>query len=971
MSDTIPEVLRAARLLFRPGDVVEVRVPKAGKLRTIAGYFDDFEKLAAAVATLELARHPGVYWTLNPGDPAMLSRAGMGNRLKAYIDAGDLTSDGNILRHAWLPIDLDPKRPTGTSSTDAQHEAALALGRHVQETLVREGWPAGLLADSGNGAHLLYAVGLPNDRESSALLSGVLKALGTRFNTRAPDVLVEVDERMFNASRIIKTYGTTARKGDASPERPHRLSQILYAPEPITTVPVELLREVAKLSRMPATPRPGSTYRATAGGQEFSVEDFLSRHGIRYRDRIEYRGGWKYRLEECPWDSSHKWPDACVFQYPDGYGFTCLHNSCNGRDWHAFREQFEGPRRQWSSFGPPRGLPARDEDAPPARLVDDPAPLTLADVEAAAELAIESKSAAEAMRLATAIATLRPQHQAVVVAKLRDGFGDAWKANERWFDKALKDAAPELPKKEADSAPDVAGQNAPAGPSPGEGGRGAKEPPDLVPYPLTDSGNGERIVAMFGGEIRYCNEMESWFVWDGRRWAIDRKNAMRQKANQMARLLYYQCLALPEGSRRTAVSKHALASESSRGISNALMEAARMPGVPVLADELDQHPMHLNFLNGTVLLSDGSIRPHDRAMLLTKLCEYPYRPEAKCPLFQGFVEWTMGGPVDGNPDAELSETTTRLVGFVQRVIGYSITGDVGEKCVFVFYGADGDNGKTTLLTLFRELLGRDYASLLLIDTIMHARSTDNTAREDMADLRGARFVQTSEISKEDRLNEQRVKFLTQGMGTIKSRRLHEHLIEFTATHKLLMDCNYRPKVTGQDNAIWRRLIQVPFQYTIPEERKDLHFRDKLKAEAEGILAWAVRGAIEWRKRGLGKPPEVAEAARDWREHDDPLREFLADWCNVDLELYCPVSDLMTAYLLWSKEYGEKFPLARRAFNEALAGKGIVQDKRRVDHEPTRIWVGVELKPQALQKLHRGEQRSLGAPRDEDVPTATF
>ncbi len=438
---------------------------------------------------------------------------------------------------------------------------------------------------------------------------------------------------------------------------------------------------------------------------------------------------------------------------------------------------------------------------------------------------------------------------------------------------------------------------------------------------------------MFGKGIRYCTEMKSWFLWDGRRWAVDHSNAMRQKANEMARLLYLQAVQLPEGARRGQIDKHARASESSRGITNALVEAERMPGIPVSAQMLDQKPDHLNFLNGTVHLPDGSIQPHDRSMLLTKLIEYDYNPTAKAPIFQQFVEWTMGC---ANPEAELTETTARLVQFVQRVIGYCITGAVSEKAVFVFYGADGDNGKTTLLTLFREILGRDYASLLLIDTIMHARSTDNTAREDMADLRGARFVQTSEVGKEDRLNEQRIKFLTQGMGTIKSRRLHEHLVEFIASHKLLMDCNYRPKVAGQDNAIWRRLVQIPFTMTIAEDKKDGELRNKMKAEAEGVLAWAVRGAIEWYKHGLGKPPEVSGANQDWREHDDPL--------------VCPVSDLMTAYLLWAKEYGEKFPLARRNFNEALVSKGIKQDKKRLDGEPTRIWVGVELKPAAALKL---------------------
>jgi P4 family phage/plasmid primase-like protien len=946
MADLISQIKQAAQVLFREGDVVELRVPKARNKRTISGYFTDLDLLAHAAAQLEMAKYPGVYWTLNPVAPDLMSRAV--NRTQDYAEV--TTKDEDIVCRRRLTIDFDPKRPSGISSTESEHNKALERADVAREALGVEGWPEPIVADSGNGAHLTYAVELPNDGESAILLSRVLEALAARFGT--PEV--DVDRTMFNASRICKTYGTTARKGDNTAERPHRMSRLLYVPSDLTPVSVDLLRAMAATA--PPDPRAlsqrphQSAPRHGAPPPPFDLMGFFSRYGIQHRPAVSHDGGYKYVLEACPFDGSHKAPDSAVFEAAGGrLGFVCLHNSCHGRDWKAFREFFEGPKPVWQPRAP-RLIPAGGGAAvapalaPPDAESDD-ADKTLADalreVEAAAEIAIESRSSAEVMRLAVDVAKLRPMHQAVIVAKLRDGFGADWKSLEKWFDRALKDAsAPAKPAVEAEPPPP------PTEVPPAEGESPA--PPDLIGYPLTDSGNGERIVALFGKEIRYCTEMKSWFIWDGKRWAVDHSKVMRQKANEMARLLYYQASQLPEGQRRTAVDKHARTSESSKGITNALTEAERMPGVPVSAHQLDQYPDHLNFQNGTVCLRDGSMQPHSREMLLTKISEHNYNPKAKAPRFQTFIEWAMGGPVDGNPDAELSEMTVRLVSFLQRVIGYSMTGDVSEKAVFVFYGADGDNGKTTLLTLFRELLGSDYASLLLIDTIMHARSTDNTAREDMADLRGTRLVQTSEVGKEDRLNEQRIKYLTQGMGKIKSRRLHEHLVEFVATHKLLMDCNYRPKVTGQDNAIWRRLIQIPFLATISEDKKDPGLLDKMKAEAEGILAWAVRGAIDWYKHGLGKPPEVTEAQQDWREHDDPVREFLNDSCSLGEGLTCPVKELMSAYLLWAKEYGEKFPLARRTFNEALVGKGMKQDRTA----STRFWIGVELKVDVEQKLRR-------------------
>jgi P4 family phage/plasmid primase-like protien len=952
-------VLQAARLLFRPGDVVELRVFNARQFGTISGYFDDLEALAKAAAYLDKQQFPGVYWTLNPLHSDLLARAS--NKTRRNCKPGELTGDDHVLCVRWLYIDLDPKRPvSGISATDEEKATAMELAPRIRDWLKSEGWPDPIEADSGNGAHLLYRiVELPNEPASEALLDRVLAALGARFDT---DV-VKVDQTTKNPSRICKIYGTVARKGDNVPARPHRLSSLLQIPAEVVPVPIELLQRLAAMAPKEATtaPRSGarSPQRQYTGPKDFDVAGFLSKYGIRHRAAVPHEGGYKYVLEECPFDSSHKAPDSAVFDRPDGLGFLCFHNSCKGRDWREFRELFEpdayAPRSYPRSAQRPPEPPLPPEPAdlvkPPVQsgatapdLVPDvEAPIILADVEAAADLAIENKSSAEVMRLAVSVAALRTHEQAIIVGKLRDGLKDEWKSLEKWFEKALRDAVAE--RRGEAPAGDVPGQNPPA--EPPAGGDAAGETPDLLGYPLTDSGNGQRIVAMFGRDIRYCTEMESWLIWDGKRWAVDHSNVMRHKAMEMAREMYVQCLRLPDGARRGAASKHALQSESSRGITNALTEAQRMPGIAVSANDLDQYPDHFNLLNGTLHLRDGKMKPHDSTMLLTKLCEHNYRPNAKCPLFQGFVEWTMGGPIDGGSDTvELSEITVRLVGFIQRVLGYSITGNVSAKAVFVFFGPDGNNGKTTLLTLIRELLGRDYASLLLIETIMHARSTDNTAREDMADLRGTRFVQTSEISKEDRLNEQRVKFLTQGMGTIKSRRLHEHLIEFTATHKLLMDCNYRPKVGGQDNAIWNRLIQIPFDYTVPENRLDLNLREKLHAEAEGIIAWLVRGAIDWYQHGLGKPPEVVEAGLDWRENDDPLREFLTDWCKVGPDLFCTVKDLMTAYLLWAKDYGEKFPLARRAFNEALIGKGITQDRVHSG----RRWVGVELKPEIKRNV---------------------
>jgi len=215
------EIRRTCDLLFAPGQVAELRALDAvtrewRRPHTVSGYFDDWDKLAAAAMSIQ-AR--GVYVTLNPVNPALLARAH--NRVRD-MQAGDAsTSDSDIVVRRWLPIDCDPVRPSGISATEAEHELALARAREIRAYLQAQGWPEPLLADSGNGAHLLYRVDLPVD--DGGLVAGALAALAFRFT----DALVVVDEKNFNPARIWKLYGTVAAKGDHTPERPHRLSRLV------------------------------------------------------------------------------------------------------------------------------------------------------------------------------------------------------------------------------------------------------------------------------------------------------------------------------------------------------------------------------------------------------------------------------------------------------------------------------------------------------------------------------------------------------------------------------------------------------------------------------------------------------------------------------------------------------------------------------------------------------------------------
>jgi hypothetical protein len=211
------EILRAFDVLYAPGQIAELRCPKTKK-GTISGYYDNAGALASRATALS-GTVPGVYATLNPIHPDLLAR-----RVNHTADyAKDTTTDENILSRRWLPFDFDPVRPAGISSTDAEHEAALQRARDAKTWLVQQGWLDPIFADSGNGAHLLYRIDLPNDKGSQALIARVLQAVAQKFS----DSTVKVDTDVSNAARIWKLYGTLACKGDSTPERPHRFARLL------------------------------------------------------------------------------------------------------------------------------------------------------------------------------------------------------------------------------------------------------------------------------------------------------------------------------------------------------------------------------------------------------------------------------------------------------------------------------------------------------------------------------------------------------------------------------------------------------------------------------------------------------------------------------------------------------------------------------------------------------------------------
>lgn len=401
--------------------------------------------------------------------------------------------------------------------------------------------------------------------------------------------------------------------------------------------------------------------------------------------------------------------------------------------------------------------------------------------------------------------------------------------------------------------------------------------PDLLVQGMNDDGNTERLMAIHGRDIRYCPPMKKWLIWDGRRWCVDEINHIQELAVGVMRQFLAQAAERSSGDDWKFAHKSLSYTAVCRAVALASSRATVMPR------DLDTDPWALNCLNGTVDLRTSAIEPHDREDLITKLVHHDYDKNAKCGLWLRFLHSAMGDS-DGASEEEAMRAL-RLVEYIQRALGYSITGSTIEKAVFIPLGEFGNNGKSTMLDTVRKII-REYSTLLQVDTLMVRQESNNT-QADLADLRGARFVQTSETEESQSLSQGKLKMLTAGMGTIKAVRKFENPIEFEQTFHIWLDTNKMPYIKDPDDtATLARLHPIPFLVQIPDGKIDQQMPEKLQAEAPGILAWMIEGALEWSKKKLGKPEEIASAREEWRNsQNDPWAQAVEHWVFKQREEY--------------------------------------------------------------------------------------
>ncbi|MBN9759857.1 hypothetical protein DMP14_31530 [Pseudonocardia sp. Ae707_Ps2] len=457
----------------------------------------------------------------------------------------------------------------------------------------------------------------------------------------------------------------------------------------------------------------------------------------------------------------------------------------------------------------------------------------------------------------------------------------------------------------------------------------------------TDYGNAERLIDRHGDDLLIL--AGQWYVWDGTRFRLDRTGAIERCAKSTVRDIYGEAAAVTGETNeamaeRRQIAKHAVYSESRTAIKSMVKLAETEQQVVVeSADDLDADPWVLNCTNGTIDLRTGQLRRHDRADRITRSTGIAYDQDAPTPEWERFLARIL-------PDPGVRE-------FLQRIIGYSLTGMTNEEKLFLLNGG-GANGKSTCIAIIMAALG-EYAMAAPKDLLLSKQV--GGIPNDVAALRGARVASATETAEGARLDEVRMKELVSG-DRQSARFLHGEFFDFKPQAKYWISTNHRPVIRGSDDAVWRRMVLVPFTEHITDAEKDKRLVEKLRAELPGVLAWAVRGCVAWQRDGLALPEAIRSATDSYRTEQDLIGGFLSARCVVHPDAEVRASALYAEYKRWCDDVGENIQ-SQRNFGMRLGSRPGF-NKRKAGHENTITWFGLGLK-------FGGKWDHLAAPEEED------
>ena len=429
----------------------------------------------------------------------------------------------------------------------------------------------------------------------------------------------------------------------------------------------------------------------------------------------------------------------------------------------------------------------------------------------------------------------------------------------------------------------------------------------LKAHPPTDLGAAEHLVIRHGDDMRYVAEL-GWHAWDRTRWSGQHGvHLVNRMAAELTRHMGQVLVTAPDSTDFKPFRSYW--NVAGNRIDRIVHRAADHPNILTGPEAFDSDTMLFNCRSGTLDFNTLSHRAHRRSDLITKMSPIKYDATAKCVRFREFL-------------AQIFEPHPDIINYIQKAIGYSMTGVIREHALFICYGPSAQNGKTTLLETFRNIMG-DYGATTNAANFMQGKA----GRFDSADIVGARFVEASEIDKTDQLSISLIKRITGG-DKIRVEKKFKDSFEYQPQCKVFIRTNRLPQIKdGSDKGIWVRMKVIPFDVHFTDEAKDPLLPEKLKREYEGIFAWMIEGAFRYMSEGLGEPPQVIkQALQDYAEDSNPFQRFMREECEFETTARAEKKSFYVRYVKWSEQNSLPI-LDKKGVEDQLWSRGVVWGKK--------------------------------------------